>query len=109
MWQYLRCGRKRGWPLRFKRQSIICGYIADFYCPAAHVAIEVDGGYHDPLKDAIRDRHLRRTGFLTVRFTNAEVFANPSTVQASILRICFERAGIAANPKTLNCMCLVAL
>jgi very-short-patch-repair endonuclease len=31
----------------FRRQQIIAGFIVDFYCHSASLAIEVDGGIHD--------------------------------------------------------------
>ena len=91
LWEYLRCGCRRGWPFRFRRQSVILEYIADFYCPAAHVVIEVDGGYHDPVKDAPRDGRLARRGFLTLRFANGEVLSSPLAVRRKILQECLRR------------------
>jgi very-short-patch-repair endonuclease len=41
LWQALRKARLGG--LRFRRQHPIGPYIVDFYCPAARLAIEVDG------------------------------------------------------------------
>ncbi len=41
LWQELR-GNKLG--LHFRRQQIIAGFIADFYCYAASLIIEVDAG-----------------------------------------------------------------
>ena len=34
------------YPVRFTRQKIIGGYIADFYCDAAKLVIELDGSQH---------------------------------------------------------------
>ena len=36
----------RGYPVRFLRQKIIDGYIADFYCAKAQLVIELDGRQH---------------------------------------------------------------
>jgi len=33
-------------PVRCQRQKIIGSYIADFYCPAAKLIIELDGAHH---------------------------------------------------------------
>jgi very-short-patch-repair endonuclease len=41
LWQRLRAGRLEGF--HFRRQQIIGGYIADFYCHAAGLVVEVDG------------------------------------------------------------------
>ena len=45
LWQALRKRQLTG--LRFRRQHPIGPYIIDFYCPAARLAIEVDGLAHD--------------------------------------------------------------
>ena len=44
LWQYLRANRLHG--LHFRRQQIIDGFIADFYCHASRLVIEVDGKIH---------------------------------------------------------------
>ncbi|HCG30677.1 MAG TPA: restriction endonuclease, partial [Chloroflexi bacterium] len=44
LWEALRGGRLDG--LKFRRQQVIGGYIADFYCDAAGLVIEVDGPVH---------------------------------------------------------------
>ena len=36
----------RGCPVRFQRQKAIDSFIADFYCHAAKLVIEVDGSQH---------------------------------------------------------------
>src|SRR3990172_9573451 len=41
LWQQLRAKQVGG--LRFRRQQIIDDYIADFYCPAVGLVVEVDG------------------------------------------------------------------
>src|SRR6202040_3803920 len=45
LWQALRGAQVGG--LRFRRQHPVGPYILDFYCPSAHLAIEVDGSAHD--------------------------------------------------------------
>lgn len=61
--------------VKFRRQSVILGYIADFYCPSRRLVIEVDGESHRGREhlDAERDRILRRYGVTTIRFSNGEV------------------------------------
>lgn len=48
---------------RFEPQFVLYGYIADFYCEAARLCVEVDGGHHLSPKrarhDEKRDRILR--------------------------------------------------
>ena len=65
---------------QFYRQKNIGRYIVDFYCPAAKLIVEIDGGQHyseDGLrKDAIRDRYLAGLGFTVIRFSDREVLEN---------------------------------
>lgn len=58
---------------RFHRQKVILGYIVDFYCPKAKLAIEVDGAGHDRMRDAWRDTVLLQHGVAVARFTNEQV------------------------------------
>jgi very-short-patch-repair endonuclease len=61
--------------LHCRRQQVIAGYIVDFYCASAKLAIEVDGASHlDRTEhDALRDRALSEMGITTLRFSNHEV------------------------------------
>ena len=73
LWQALRGQRLNG--LRFRFQSVILGYIVDFYCPAFKLVVEVDGSFHDRRRDydTTRQNAMLRAGFTTIRFTNAQV------------------------------------
>lgn len=69
LWQLLRAGQQGAW---FRRQVVLLSScIVDFYCPAARVVVEVDGGYHvEPARkraDARRDRRLVKAGYRVVR------------------------------------------
>jgi very-short-patch-repair endonuclease len=69
LWGHLRAGSQGAW---FRRQVVLLGSsIVDFYCPAARVVVEVDGGYHaEPARkraDARRDRRLVKAGYRVVR------------------------------------------
>ena len=63
--------------VRFQRQKAIGNYIADIYCAAAKLVVELDGGGHyDPdaiRKDAIRTDDLRKQGIAVIRFCNLDV------------------------------------
>ena len=74
LWQFLRGSIFAG--LRFRRQHPIGHYIADFCCPSKKLIIELDGEYHDTIKqeDRQRDDCLRKDGFRILRFTNDQVF-----------------------------------
>jgi len=73
---------------QFYRQKNIGNYIVDFYCPAAKLVVEIDGGQHFTeeglRKDELRDRHLARLGFRVLRFTDTEVFKNTDAVIETI-------------------------
>ena len=66
----------------FRRQVIILGWIVDFYCPQAKLAIEVDGLYHDNIseKDAYRKTIMEKHGILTLRIDNELVETGPAEV-----------------------------
>jgi len=82
MWEELRYWRYA--KVRFRRQAVLRGYIADFYCPKARLVVEIDGPIHDPWKDRIRDGHLAKAGLRVIRFTNAQVLTNLPQVLVEI-------------------------
>jgi very-short-patch-repair endonuclease len=61
--------------LHFRRQQVIAGYIIDFYCASAKLAVEIDGDshLHRTGHDALRDRTLAKMGIRTLRISNQEV------------------------------------
>jgi very-short-patch-repair endonuclease len=60
---------------KFRRQHNLSQYIADFYCHAARLVIELDGGIHKlrQVEDADRDQWMQANGFTVLRFWNDEV------------------------------------
>jgi very-short-patch-repair endonuclease len=60
---------------RFVRQYSVEGYVLDFYCPRAKLAIEIEGKIH--LKkvtyDKYRERYLQAFGINILKFTNEEI------------------------------------
>src|SRR5215213_9509971 len=76
------------WKLKFKRQHPISNYIADFYCHAIKLVIEIDGDIHnqekEKLNDEARENSLKALGLYILRFKNEEVFKNPNSVLAKI-------------------------
>lgn len=73
--------------LHFRRQQVIAGYIVDFYCASAKLAVEIDGGSHlDRAEhDALRDRVLAEMGIKTLRISNRAVHENLKDVSLRIL------------------------
>ena len=77
LWAFL---RSRPWGIKFRRQVIILGWIADFYCPCRKLIIEVDGGYHESSHqqrvDAYRDRVMGERGFSILRLPASRVLSD---------------------------------
>lgn len=90
LWQHLRANRLNN--LHFRRQQIIEGFIADFYCHAARLVIEVDGEIHQQQAeyDAERDRVLLARGLRLLRIKNEEVRQNLNSVLMRIATACCE-------------------
>ncbi|WP_425157601.1 endonuclease domain-containing protein [Candidatus Binatus sp.] len=61
--------------LHFRRQQVIAGYVVDFYCASAKLAVEIDGIVHLGTADydRIRDGALSEIGIRTLRVNNSEV------------------------------------
>jgi very-short-patch-repair endonuclease len=72
LWQRLRRGQLG---VRFRKQVAIGQFIADFFCPARDLVVEVDGGVHDDRRDIDeeRDRMLGRLGVRVLHVRNEEV------------------------------------
>lgn len=74
MWSYL---RQKPFGYKFRRQHPIGIYIADFYCHALRLIIEIDGSIHDVIDvqehDKERQNNLEKDGLTFIRFTNQEV------------------------------------
>jgi very-short-patch-repair endonuclease len=64
----------RGLGFCFRRQQVIDGFIADFFCAKLRLVIELDGGIHDDQsvreQDLARDTHLGQLGLAVVRIPN---------------------------------------
>ncbi|MDI1303527.1 MAG: endonuclease domain-containing protein [bacterium] len=62
---------------KFRRQHPLSVYIADFYCHALKLVIEIDGGYHlsyeQRLLDEKRTSDIEFQGSKVIRFTNEEI------------------------------------
>jgi very-short-patch-repair endonuclease len=71
------------------RQKIIGNYIVDFYCPAASLVIEVDGGQHYSEEmveiDRRRDDYLKTKGLKVLRYTDTDVLTNIEGVIQNLL------------------------
>jgi len=70
LWMALRGNALDGF--HFRRQQVIEGYIADFYCDAAKLAIELDGSVHQEQwqYDESRDTAISQLGIRVLRISN---------------------------------------
>jgi very-short-patch-repair endonuclease len=95
LWQWLR-GRKFE-DLKFRRQVPIGRYVADFYCEAHKLFVEVDGGQHQlalqKIRDAQRDAYLAANGCKVVRVPALEVLNDVGASLARIRAVLASRAG----------------
>ena len=86
MWDMLRDFRPYG--ARFRRETPIGPYIADFAWLAACIVVEVDGDSHETdhgrRHDLKRDAFLRGQGFTVMRFDNDQVLDGPDYVFTTI-------------------------
>jgi very-short-patch-repair endonuclease len=84
--------RLRGAEVRFRRQHPIGRYVLDFYCPAAKLAVEVDGAAHDfgdrPQRGEVRTEWLNSQGIEVLRIRAKDVLADPDAVADGLLRLC---------------------
>ena len=71
---------------KFRFQSPVGPYVADFLCIEARLIVELDGGQHGVQieKDAVRTRALETAGYTVIRLWNNEVVANTEGVLETI-------------------------
>ena len=88
LWSKIR--RKQVKKYQFYRQKNIGNYIVDFYCPAAKLIVEIDGGQHYSeeyrKKDEARDKYLSNLDFRVLRFSNSDVLKNIEEVVGEIYK-----------------------
>ncbi len=84
LWERLRRNQCAG--MHFRRQQVIDGFIADFYCHASGLVVEVDGGVHEVQKeyDRVRDDTIAARGLEILRFTNDRVLQELDAVLVEI-------------------------
>ncbi len=94
LWRALRNNGLEGF--HFRRQQVIAGFIVDFYCAPARLAVEVDGASHlrQQRHDSERDRALSELGIQTLRLSNSLV--------AEDLAAALSRIAQAANSSSIR-------
>ena len=85
LWQRL---RDKATGTKFRRQHPIGPYVADFYCSAAKLVIEVDGQIHatpERIKaDRAKESFLAENGYRILRINAAEILRDANAVAASV-------------------------
>ena len=83
--------------IRFRRQHPIGPYVADFYCPAAKLVIEIDGKFHDfegpAIRDERRNEYMHGLGLHLIRVPAADVFADADSVANGLIGLCTDLIG----------------
>src|SRR5687767_3069533 len=92
VWELLRDRRCGGF--KFRRQVPVAGYVVDFLCERASLAVELDGEQHAEPKAVEYDRRrsevLWGRGIRVVRFADHEVLRDPGAVAKTVLRVLTE-------------------
>lgn len=98
LWKELRTNKLNG--LHFRRQQIVFGYFADFYCHQHALIVEVDGEIHEIQEeyDKEREEYLMTVGFRIIRFKNEEIFNELKSVLKKILEECKNPIPSARSP-----------
>ena len=86
LWEELKGKKIKGH--RFRPQHPLNFYIADFYCHAAKLVIEIDGKQHEfnenKAYDIGREELMISLGIKTIRFNNHEVLSDIEKVISQI-------------------------
>jgi very-short-patch-repair endonuclease len=84
LWHLLRNRGLAG--AKFRRQHPEAGYVLDFYCDEARLAVELDGGQHAEQQayDERRSAVLAERGIRVLRFWNDQVFKETEAVLEQI-------------------------
>ncbi|MFT3683811.1 MAG: DUF559 domain-containing protein [Phycisphaerales bacterium] len=92
LWFRIKQSRRLDYP--FRKQHPLGPYIADFYCHAAAIVVEIDGDHHAHQRghDAARDAWMAANGIMVLRFTAREMVTNGDGVASTCMRIARERA-----------------
>jgi len=85
---------------RFRRQVPIGPYIVDFFCPAAKLVIEVDGGQHAErvAQDVARTIWLAHRGYNVLRFWNNDIFDDLDGVLEKITDALLASEAVTPHP-----------
>jgi very-short-patch-repair endonuclease len=88
LWSRLRNKQLKG--LKFRRQHPLGPFIADFYCAARRLVVEIDGDIHDlqPERGVARTEQFKQYGYRLIRFRNKQVLNDIEDVLVAIEAAC---------------------
>jgi very-short-patch-repair endonuclease len=96
LWNALKSSQLHGF--RFRAQHPISIFVADFYCHAARLVVELDGGIHDDADQRTYDENrtylLTEFGLTVIRFPNEVVYDRINEVLATIAGYLPDREGL---------------
>ncbi|QTR55184.1 endonuclease domain-containing protein [Thiothrix unzii] len=101
LWNALRKRQLDGY--RFRRQTPVGRYIADFVCLEARLVIELDGNHHHEQKgyDRERDHWMQQQHFQVLRFWNHEILNHQETVLQQIRHVLHQQPQHLLPPSPL--------
>ena len=96
LWAAIRANQLGG--VHFRRQQIINGFLADFYCSGAKLVIELDGTVHDGQGeyDSERTEIFNQLGLHVIRFSNDQIDREFDSVLQEIQKAAKERLPMSA-------------
>ena len=87
--------RQRPAGLKFRKQHPSGPFVADFYCHAARMIVEVDGTAHDygdrPARDAARDRWFMLRTIAVMRIAAADILRDTDAAVRGIVALATQR------------------
>ena len=82
LWAHLRAHRMLG--LKFRRQHVVGGLIADFYCHALKLVIVIESGARARENDRRQEALIAEHGLTVLRVSREDVLTKLSSVLAKI-------------------------
>jgi very-short-patch-repair endonuclease len=86
VWNEVRAHRLQG--IKFRRQTVVGHYIADFTCRSPiMLVVEIDGETHVGREDydLVRTRFFEARGYRVLRFSNYDVMSNLDGVLTTVV------------------------
>ncbi|UUV18115.1 endonuclease domain-containing protein [Fusobacteria bacterium ZRK30] len=71
IWNYIK--DRKLYNLKFKKQTEIGKYTANFYCPEIEFIIEIDNDKHTIKYEKTREEYFQSIGITSLRFTSSEI------------------------------------